>query len=112
MDPRQYNSPLEYLQSRGYAVAISANGSELRIKCPFCGHHNEKCYINNFTGLWHCFHCLEKGTWKFLLERFNDANAVVSLKEQEEKEEEILTPIDFEIIEEHHQELLKLLKQC
>ena len=107
MDPRQYNSPLEYLQSRGYAVAISANGSELRIKCPFCGHHNEKCYINNFTGLWHCFHCLEKGTWKFLLERFNDANAVVSLKEQEEKEEEILTPIDFEIIEEHHQELLK-----
>lgn len=104
LNNQEYKNPQEYLQNKGYSLALC--GSELRMRCPFCQHPNDKFYINSCNGLWHCFHCMEGGNWKQLLEKLNDPEAQVVLVEPQ-PQDIILSAIDLSLVEEQHLEFKK-----
>lgn len=82
--------------------------TELRILCPFCENPNKKCYVNNNTGEFYCFHCGNGGKFQYLTERLNKGEkAEIKPQETEDKIEPDLPPIDPEYIIQNHKNLME-----
>lgn len=95
-----------YLSTHGIEFKSESSNKELRINCPFCRHHNNKCYVENSTGRFYCFHCGESGSWRGLVERLGNIQDTIEKSGAPKEESEDLPPIELEIIEQNHQRLL------
>jgi len=100
-----YKTAEQFLQKKNIDYIIGSGGYELRIICPSCNNPKQKCYIENETGMFHCFHCGIGGGWKGLIEAYNEQDATIAEFPQEKEEDRDLPPFDFELIETNQQRL-------
>lgn len=101
----------DFLELNQLPFIPESGDRELRIVCPYCHNEKQKCYVNASSGNWYCFHCGYGGLFKNLAEKLKLDTRGVSLELHEDKTEwDIVSPIDPEDVDEHHQRLLKALE--